>query len=85
MVQENERKDNKIIVKGKEYEVVSFINIVSGRFVVYTDGKMSDNNHVILYISHISEENNKIIFDEVSDEELKQVIKKIKERLVNHG
>ena len=36
---EQERKDNKIIINEKEYEIISYISIDSGNFIVYTDGK----------------------------------------------
>ena len=36
---EQERKDNKIIINEKEYEIISYISIDSGNFIVYTDNK----------------------------------------------
>lgn len=79
-----ERKDNKILINGKEYEVISYITIESGNFIVYTDGKMLGDDNVALYINRISDENNEIIFDEVDNDEVMQVISEIRERLVSH-
>lgn len=36
---EQVRKDNKIIINEKEYEIISYISIDSGNFIVYTDSK----------------------------------------------
>lgn len=79
-----ERKDNKILINGKEYEIISYISVASGNFIVYTDGKMLGDDNVALYINRISDENNEIIFDEVDNDEVMQVISEIRERLVSH-
>ncbi len=78
-----EKKDNKILINSKEYEIIAYINVASGNFIVYTDCKMLGDNNVALYINRISEENNEIIFDEVDNDEVMQVISEIRERLVS--
>lgn len=81
---EEERKDNKIIINGKEYEVISYIAIDSGNFIVYTDGKQLENGKIVLYVNRVSQENEEIIFDEVEDAEVMQVIDVLRERLVSN-
>lgn len=81
---EEERKDNKIIINGKEYEVISYIAIDSGNFIVYTDGKQLENGKTVLYVNRVSQENEEIIFDEVEDAEVMQVIDVLRERLVSN-
>jgi len=81
---EEERKDNKIIISGKEYEIISYITIDSGNFIVYTDGKQLENGQIILYVNRVSQENEEIIFDEVDDKEVMQVIDVLRERLISN-
>ena len=81
---ESERRDNKIIIKDKEYEIISYVTIDSGNFIVYTDGKQYENGQVVLYINRVSTENDEIFFDEVDDNELMQVINFLKERLITN-
>ena len=38
VIMEEERKDNKIIINEKEYEIISYISIDSGNFIVYGTG-----------------------------------------------
>ena len=80
---EQERKDNKIINE-KEYEIISYISIDSGNFIVYTDSKQLENGQIALYVNRVSQENKEIILDEIEDEEVMQVINALKERLVNN-
>lgn len=84
VIMEEERKDNKIIINEKEYEIISYISIDSGNFIVYTDGKQLENGQISLYINRVSQENEEVIFDEVEDEEVMQVINALKERLVSN-
>ena len=81
---EQERKDNKIIINEKEYEIISYISIDSCNFIVYTDGKQLENGQIALYVNRVSQENKEIILDEIEDEEIMQVINVLKERLVNN-
>ena len=81
---ESERKDNKIIINEKEYEIISYITIESGNFIVYTDGKQFENGQIALYVNRISKDNNEILFDEVDDEEIMGVIDSLKERLMEN-
>ena len=80
-----ENENNKIIINGKEYEIIAYISIASGNFIVYTDNKQLGNNQVALYVNRIIKENEEIIFDEVTDEEVEQVINELKERLSNNA
>ena len=84
VVMEEERKDNKIIINEKEYEIISYISIDSGNFIAYTDGKHLENGQIALYVNRVSQENEEVIFDEVEDEEVMQVINALKERLVSN-
>ena len=79
-----EKKDNKIIINEKEYEIISYVSIDSGNFIVYTDGKQLNNGQVALYVNRVSQDKEEIVFDEVDDEEVMQVINELKERLVNN-
>ncbi len=81
---EEERKDNKIIINGKEYEIISYIAIDSGNFIVYTDGKQLENGKIVLYVNRVSQENEEIVFDEVEDTEVMQVIDALRERLITN-
>lgn len=81
---ESERKDNKIIINEKEYEIISYITIESGNFIVYTDGKQFENGQIALYVNRVSKDNNEILFDEVDDEEIIGVIDSLKERLMEN-
>lgn len=81
---EQERKDNKIIINEKEYEIISYISIDSGNFIVYTDGKQLENGQIALYVNRVSQENKEIILDEIENEELMQIINALKERLENN-
>lgn len=81
---EEERKDNKIIINGKEYEIISYIAIDSGNFIVYTDGKQLENGKIVLYVNRVSQENEEIVFDEVEDTEVMQVIGALRERLITN-
>lgn len=84
VIMEEERKDNKIIINEKEYEIISYISIDSGNFIVYTDGKLLENGQVALYINRVSQEKEEVIFEEVDNEEVMQVINALKERLINN-
>ena len=80
------KENNKIAItnikgKRKEYEIISYITIDSGNYIVYTDETPIDNEKVALYVSQVSEDKDGIFFDTVSDEELKKVIENLKERL----
>ncbi len=81
---EEERKDNKVIINGKEYEIISYIAIDSGNFIVYTDGKQLENGKIVLYVNRVSQENEEIVFDEVEDTEVMQVIDALRERLITN-
>lgn len=79
-----ERKDNKIIINGREYEIISYIAIDSGNFIVYTDGRQLENGQIALFVNRVSQEAEEIIFDEVEDTEVMQVIDALRERLVSN-
>ena len=74
--------NNKIIINDKEYEVVAYVTIDIGNFIVYTDGKTFSNGQVVLYVNRLSSYNGEVVFDEVENDELVQVINSLKERLV---
>ena len=78
-------KDGKIIIQGKEYEVIAYLPLESGNYVVYTDNKLDANDRVYLYINKFADENNEVILDELSSEELESVMLALKERLDNNG
>ena len=80
----DERKDNKVILNGNEYEIISYVNIDSGNFIVYTDGKQLENGQTILYVNRVSQERDEIFFDVVEDNEVLQVINVLKERLMSN-
>ena len=67
----------------KEYEIVANVFTEDGEFAVYTDNKILDNGEVLLYVnSVIRDENGNITFDDVEDDEVQNIIKEIRERLV---
>lgn len=78
------QNDNKIIINEREYEIISYISIDNGNFIVYTDGIQSENGKVALYINRLSKENDEVVFDEVNNEEVVQVIQSLKERIGNN-
>lgn len=77
--------ENKILINGKEFEVISYMTLDSGNFIVYTDEKKHNNGQILLYINRVSEINDEIVFDEVDEEEFSIIIEKLKERVVNNG
>ena len=81
---ENDRKDNKIVITEKEYEIVAYITIDSGNFIVYTDGRQLNDGQIALYVNRVSMENDEMLFDEVDDSEVTDVINALRERLVNN-
>lgn len=81
---ENDRKDNKIVINEKEYEIVAYITIDSGNFIVYTDGRQLNDGQIALYVNRVSMENDEMLFDEVDDSEVTDVINALRERLVNN-
>lgn len=81
---EEEGKDNKIIINGSEYEIISYIAIDSGNFIVYTDGRQLENAQIALFVNRVSQEAEEIIFDEVEDTEVMQVIDALRERLIGN-
>lgn len=78
------REDTKIIINGKEYEIVSYVTNELGNFIAYTDFKELGNGQIVLYVNRISKDNDEIIFEDVDDEELSYVINEIKERLISN-
>ena len=78
-------KNNKIIINEKEYDLISYVTIDIGNFIVYTDNKQLGNNKVALYINRVSKNNNEILLDEVENDEITKIFNAIKERLMNNG
>lgn len=70
------------MINDKEYEVVAYVTIDIGNFIVYTDGKTFSNGQVVLYVNRLSSYDGEVVFDEVENDELVQVINSLKERLV---
>lgn len=77
-------KDNKINIDGKEYEIISYITLDIGNFIVYTDGTELENGKIFLKINRFSHNEHGILFDEVDDSELEKVMNVLKERLINN-
>lgn len=66
----------------KEYEVIAYVNTEDGDFIAYTDNKQLDNGLILIYVNSIVEtEDGTIIFDEVDDDEVSDIVSKIRERL----
>ncbi len=78
---EQERKDNKIIINEKEYEIISYVKNDNGNYLVYTDGKVLENNNIALYVNSVVMENGEITLESVDDDEVLSVINSMKERL----
>ncbi|MBE6149809.1 MAG: hypothetical protein E7170_03710 [Firmicutes bacterium] len=76
--------ENKILINGKEFEVISYMTLDSGNFIVYTDGKQLDDGRISLYVNRVSEVEDETVLEEVNNEELTLVIEKMKERVVNN-
>lgn len=79
-----EEKNNKIIINGKEYEIISYLTLDIGNFIVYTDGKELENGRIALYVNMVSKDNDDIILDEIDNDEMMKVISILKERLANN-
>ena len=77
---ENE-KNNKIIINEKEYEIISYVKNENGNYLIYTDGKVLENNNIALYINLVTMENGEITFESVDDNEVLSIIETLKERL----
>lgn len=54
----------------KKYEIISYISIDSGNFIVYTDGRQLENGQIALYVNCISQENKEIILNKIEDKEV---------------
>lgn len=78
---EIEKKDNKIIINEKEYEIISYVKNDNGNYLVYTDGKVLENNNIALYVNSVVMENGEITLESVDDDEVLSVINSMKERL----
>ena len=76
------RDDNKILIDEIEYEIIAYISIDRGNFLVYTDSKEITAGQFGLYVNRVLEENEQIILDEVEDGEVMQVIAALKERMI---
>ena len=76
--------NNTIVINNKEYEIIAYIPIDSGNFVVYTDGKQLENGQVALYVNRISLDYNEILFDDLDNDDVVKVINELKERLVSN-
>lgn len=81
---ETEEIKKMINIGDKDYELIAYLNLDSGNYIVYTDGKHFENGQVALYVNCVTYIGEEMIFDEVLDEELKQVINALRERLVNN-
>lgn len=79
-----EEKNNKIIINEKEYEIISYLTLDIGNFIVYTDGKELENGRIALYVNMVSKDNDDIILDEIDNDEMMKVISILKERLANN-
>ena len=77
-------KQNKIIINNKEFEIIAYVNLDIGNFIVYTDNRVLEDGRVALYVNRVIKENEEIVFDEVEDDEVTQVINELKGRLENH-
>ena len=78
-----ENENNKILINGKDYEVISYFALDIGNFIVYTDGKQLDDGRISLYVNRVSEVEDETVLEDVNNEELTLVIEKMKERVVN--
>lgn len=68
----------------KEYDVLAYIEIDSGNYIVYTDGKELNNGQIAIYINLvITDKDGEVSFSDVSNEEVQAVIAKLQERLVD--
>ena len=77
-------KQNKIIIGDKEFEIIAYVNLDIGNFIVYTDQRVLNDGRVALYVNRVIKENEEIVLDEVEDDEVTQVINELKGRLENH-
>ena len=77
-------KQNKIIINNKEFEIIAYVNLDIGNFIVYTDNRVLEDGRVALYVNRVIKENEEIVLDEVEDDEVTQVINELKGRLENH-
>lgn len=79
--------NNKITINDKngekkDYEILGYVNNEYGNYVVYTDGKMLNNENVALYVNLlVKEDDGSLSFEDVTDEELTSVIKELQERM----
>lgn len=67
----------------KEYEVIAYINNDIGNYIVYTANEVYKDGNIKLYINCLVKQDDHIVLDEVTEEELHEVIEKLQERLIN--
>ncbi len=77
------KENNKIIISGKEYEIIAYVKNDNGNYLVYTDNKVLDNNNIALYVNLVVTTNGEISLESVEDNEVIEVINTMKERLNN--
>ena len=77
------KENNKIIISGKEYEIIAYVKNDNGNYLVYTDNKVLDNNNIALYVNLVVTTNGEISLESVEDNAVIEVINTMKERLNN--
>lgn len=79
--------NNKLLAKNEngeltEYEILAIITLDSGMYIAFTDGKLDSNEKISLRINSLFyNEDNSITLDTIDQEELVNVLEKLKERL----
>ncbi len=79
-------KDNKLFISQKdgskkEYDLVSYLSLETGDYVVYTDNILKDDGSVNLYVNNIIIRDNQAFLDDVNNEELTAVIRSISNKI----
>lgn len=78
---ETEEISKLIRIKGIDYEIIAYINLDIGNYIIYTNGKTFDNGQIALYVNRICLDNNEVVLDSVENEELLKVMEVLRERL----
>jgi hypothetical protein len=73
-------ENKKVYIDGKEYELITYLQLEDGDFVVYTDNEETESG-VKLYINSVEINEDEYIFGEVDDEDFNKVLLSLQERM----
>ena len=74
-------KQNKIIIGDKEFEIIAYVNLDIGNFIVYTDQSKDENGNIQVFASIYDPENPNSKLEAITTDREWKVIETILETL----